>query len=278
MPSNQPDRYGVIGYPVSHSRSPYIHQLFAQQTDQNIQYDLIEVPPDILKAKIQEFMQEGGKGLNITLPHKSEVATFVDDMSARAVTAGAVNTLVFRDDVLYGDNTDGAGLVTDLENNQRFRIKGAKILILGAGGAARGIIGPLLNAHACSIVIANRTFEKAIDLADRFKQLGPVTACKIGSLTSEHSFNLIINATSAGLKGGAWLYPSSIINMDALCYDLSYSKVPTPFMQWTSELGAARSIMGWGMLVEQAAESFFIWRAIQPNTKPVLEQLTGKTA
>ena len=278
MPSNQPDRYGVIGYPVSHSRSPYIHQLFAQQTDQDIQYDLIEVPPDILKAKIQQFMQEGGKGLNITLPHKSEVATYVDDMSVRAVTAGAVNTLVFRDDVLYGDNTDGAGLVTDLENNQRFRIKGAKILILGAGGAARGIIGPLLNAHACSIVIANRTFEKAIDLADRFKQLGTVTACEIGALTSEHSFNLIINATSAGLKGGAWLYPSSIVNMGTLCYDLSYSEVPTPFMQWTSELGAARSIMGWGMLVEQAAESFFIWRKIQPNTKPVLEQLTGKTA
>ena len=278
MSSNQPDRYGVIGYPVSHSRSPHIHQLFAQQTDQDIQYDLIEVPPDILKAKIQQFMQEGGKGLNITLPHKSEVATYVDDMSVRAVAAGAVNTLVFRDDVLYGDNTDGAGLVTDLENNQRFRIKGAKILILGAGGAARGIIGPLLNAHACSIVIANRTFEKAIDLADRFKQLGTVTACEIRALTSEHSFNLIINATSAGLKGGAWLYPSSIVNMGTLCYDLSYSEVPTPFMQWTSELGAARSIMGWGMLVEQAAESFFIWRKIQPNTKPVLEQLTGKTA
>ena len=169
MPSNQSDRYGVIGYPVSHSRSPYIHQLFAKQTGQDIQYDLIEVPPDVLKRKIQQFMEEGGKGLNITLPHKSDVAGYVDDMSARAVTAGAVNTLVFRDSVLYGDNTDGAGLVTDLKNNQGFSIRGANILILGAGGATRGIIGPLLQAHARSIVIANRTFQKAIDLADRFK-------------------------------------------------------------------------------------------------------------
>ncbi|MBJ88953.1 MAG: shikimate dehydrogenase [Woeseia sp.] len=278
MPSNQPDRYGVIGYPVSHSRSPYIHQLFAKQTDQDIQYDLIEVPPYILKRKIQEFMEEGGKGLNITLPHKSAVAAYVDDMSARAVTAGAVNTLVCRDSVLYGDNTDGAGLVTDLENNQGFSIRGAKILILGAGGATRGIIGPLLQAHACSIVIANRTFQKAIDLADCFKKLGTVTASEIRALTSKNSFNLIINATSAGLKGGAWLYPPSIVNTDALCYDLSYSATPTPFMEWASRAGAAKSLMGWGMLVEQAAESFFIWRGIQPDTKQVLEQLTGNTA
>ena len=278
MPTSPPDRYGVMGYPVSHSRSPYIHHLFSKQTAQNIQYDLIEVPPDTLKSKIQQFRQKGGKGLNITLPYKRDVVAYIDDMSARASTAGAVNTLVFRDNTLYGDNTDGAGLVTDLENNQSFSIKGAKILILGAGGATRGIVGPLLEALACSIVITNRTFKKAIELADRFKSLGKVTASEIGALTSQPSFNLIINATSAGLKGDTWLYPKSIVNPATLCYDLSYSESPTPFMLWASDLGAAKSQMGWGMLVEQAAESFFIWRGIQPNTKPILEQLTVNTA
>ena len=268
------DRYGVMGYPVSHSRSPVIHRLFAAQTGQDMQYELLEVPPDKLETAVRQFGRTGGKGLNITVPHKSAVARLVDEMSDRASVAGAVNTLVFRDDGLYGDNTDGVGLLRDLEVNHELRLKGANILILGAGGATRGIVSPLLEAEPGSVVIANRTFPKARGLADHFSHEGPVNACRFEDVRSLPVYDLIINATSAGLKGEMPPYPEEAVHPATVCYDLSYGSSPTPFARWAASLGAKKSIMGWGMLVEQAAESFFIWRGVRPETAPVLKQLS----
>jgi shikimate dehydrogenase len=268
------DRYGVMGYPVSHSRSPVIHRLFAIQTKQNIQYELLQVAPEKLEAAVRQFGRTGGKGLNITVPHKSEVVRLVDDMSERASNAGAVNTLVFRDNDIYGDNTDGVGFMHDLQLNQGVQLKDAKILILGAGGATRGIVGPLLEAEPDSIVIANRTFPKARSLADHFASQGPVDACRFQDVNSLPVYDLVINATSAGVKGEMPPYPEQAIHPNTICYDLSYGLTPTPFSLWAIEHGAAKSVMGWGMLVEQAAESFHIWRGIRPDTASVLKQLS----
>ena len=270
------DRYGVMGYPVSHSRSPIIHRLFAAQTNQDIQYELLQVPPDKLESAVAQFGRTGGKGLNITVPHKAEVARLVDELSERASTAGAVNTVVFREDSLFGDNTDGVGLMRDLRDNHDINLKGRNILILGAGGATRGIVSPLLEAEPGSIVIANRTFPKARALADHFANEGPVNACRFEDVRSLPIYDLIINATSAGLKGEVPPYPEEAVHPATTCYDLSYGASPTPFASWAARHGAAKSLMGWGMLVEQAAESFYIWRGVRPDTAPVLKQLNVK--
>ncbi|MDH4071717.1 MAG: shikimate dehydrogenase [Gammaproteobacteria bacterium] len=268
------DRYGVMGYPVSHSRSPVIHRLFAAQTGEDIQYELLQVPPNKLEAAIAQFGRTGGKGLNITVPHKTEVARIVDELSERARIAGAVNTVVFRDGSLYGDNTDGIGLIRDLTVNHGLTLKGRNILILGAGGATRGIVSPLLELEPGSVVIANRTFPKARALADQFASEGPVNACRFEDVRSLPIYDLIINATSAGLKGEIPPYPEEAVHPATFCYDLSYSATPTPFTVWAARHGAAKSVMGWGMLVEQAAESFYIWRGVRPETAPVLKQLS----
>lgn len=268
------DRYAVMGYPVAHSRSPVIHRLFAVQTGQNLQYELLEVAPDNLESAIRQFERTGGKGLNITVPHKSEVTRFVDDMSERASTAGAINTLVFKDREIYGDNTDGVGLVRDLKSNLEIELEGANILILGAGGSTRGIISPLLDEKPESIVIANRTMDKAAALAQHFSTQGPVSAVSFKNVRTPPEFDLIINATSAGVKGETLPFPENAISDKSVCYDLSYSMRSTPFSSWAREHGAARSYMGWGMLVEQAAESFYLWRSIRPDTAAVLRQLS----
>ncbi len=268
------DRYAVMGYPVAHSRSPVIHRLFAAQTGENLQYELLEVAPDKLESAIKQFARTGGKGLNITLPHKSEVTRFVDDMSERASTAGAINTLVFRDKEIYGDNTDGVGLLRDLQSNLELTLEGANILILGAGGSTRGIISPLLDEKPESIVIANRTMDKAIALAQCFSSQGPVTACSFKNVRTPPDFDLVINATSAGLKGEIPPYPEDAVTEHTVCYDLSYGLTPTPFSCWAQQQGAGRSLMGWGMLVEQAAESFHLWRGVWPDTAPVLRQIS----
>lgn len=270
----KPDRYGVVGYPISHSRSPVIHRLFAVQTGQNLQYELLQVTPANLESAVSQFGRTGGKGLNITLPHKSEVARLVDEMSDRASTAGAVNTLVFEEDRLFGDNTDGIGLLRDLETNLDLELENAHILVLGAGGATRGIIGPLLAAKPAEIVIANRTVARAKALADHFSSSGPVRACGFKEVSSLPVYDLVINATSAGVKGETPPYPANAVHPVTVCYDLSYGLTPTPFSVWGSAQGAARSVMGWGMLVEQAAESFHLWRGVRPDTRPVLQQLT----
>jgi shikimate dehydrogenase len=272
--SDRIDRYGVMGYPVSHSRSPVIHRLFALQTGQNIQYELLQVAPDKLEKALQQFRRTGGKGLNITVPHKGEVARLVDRMSERASYAGAVNTVVFSDDEVFGENTDGIGLIRDLTTNLGLNLSNAKILILGAGGATRGIVAPLLEAKPASLFIANRTLSRASALVSRFSSFGTVTACRFEDAQSLSAFDLVINATSAGLKGENPPYPESAIAGHTICYDLSYGLTPTPFSRWAAEQGAARSVMGWGMLVEQAAESFYIWRGVKPDTATVLKQLT----
>jgi len=267
------DRYGVMGYPVSHSRSPVIHRLFALQTEQNLQYELLQVAPEKLETAIRQFQRTGGKGLNITVPHKSAVARLVDHNSERAATAGAVNTLSFRGGEIYGENTDGIGLLRDLAVNLGINLEGANILILGAGGATRGIVGPLLEMNPSSLRIANRTPGKAQALADHFERFGPVTACRFNVVPTSEPYDLVINATSAGLQGDTPPYPTDAVTDQTYCYDLSYGLTATPFSLWARDQGAAHSVMGWGMLVEQAAESFNIWRGIRPDTAPVLKQM-----
>jgi shikimate dehydrogenase len=273
MESESVDRYGVMGYPVSHSRSPVIHRLFALQTRQNLQYELLQVEPGRLASAIEEFKGAGGRGLNITVPHKSAVVSLVDQLSERATAAGAVNTLAFQDGEIFGDNTDGSGFMRDLTRNLKFEPRDAGILILGAGGAARGILGPLLAARPARVTIANRTLSKAQELAERFSSAGDVSACRFRDVPSSAGYALVINATSAGLTGETPPYPAAAITPATFCYDLSYGLTPTPFSRWATSLGAARSVMGWGMLVEQAAESFHLWRGIRPDTAPVLRQI-----
>jgi shikimate dehydrogenase len=268
------DRYGVMGYPVSHSRSPVIHHLFALQTGERIQYELLRVSPDKLEEAVRQFQRTGGKGLNVTVPHKRAVCRLVDHLSERASLAGAVNTLTFRDSEVYGDNTDGIGLLRDLAVNLGLPVTDTNVLILGAGGATRGIVGPLLEMRPRSVVIANRTLKRAEELVDRFGGHGNVSACRFSDIPANTTFHLIINATSAGLEGEVPPYPETAVSDKSICYDLSYGSKSTPFCTWAQEHGAGRSVMGWGMLVEQAAESFHIWRGVRPDTAPVLKQLT----
>ena len=267
------DRYGVMGYPVSHSRSPVIHRLFALQTDQNLQYELLQVTPEKLSVAVRQFQRTGGKGLNITVPHKAEVTRLCDQLSERASSAGAANTLTFRDGEIHGENTDGIGLLRDLVINLGITLEDANILILGAGGATRGIVSPLLEMQPASLRIANRTLDKAQVLADHFARSGPVTACSFNMVPVSDKYDLIINATSAGVTGDTPPYPAAAISPGTLCYDLSYGVKATPFSEWARAQGAERSVMGWGMLVEQAAESFHIWRGVRPETAPVLKQM-----
>jgi shikimate dehydrogenase len=274
MANGQIDRYGVMGYPVSHSRSPVIHRLFALQTGQNLQYELLQVTPEKLETAVRQFARTGGKGLNITVPHKSEVSRLADKLSERASSAGAVNTLAFQNGEVFGDNTDGVGLLRDLMVNLALSLGDSNILILGAGGATRGIVAPLLGARPASITIANRTLNKARDLAEHFSSFGPVTACRFREVSDTVDYNLVINATSAGLTGDTPPYPRAAIQEKTFCYDLSYGLTPTPFSRWAADQGATKSIMGWGMLVEQAAESFNIWRGVRPDTAAVLRQLS----
>jgi shikimate dehydrogenase len=267
------DQYGVIGHPISHSKSPIIHAQFARQTGQDLTYDAIDVAPADLSSALDSLMREGFKGLNVTVPHKNAVADMMDELSERARLARAVNTITFGDDPrTSGDNTDGIGLVRDLEHNKRFELQDADILILGAGGATRGIVPSLLDAGPREIVIANRSVERAVELADAFEELGEVAACRFDELAGRE-FDLIINATSAGLAGEVPPFPASIVTPDVTCYDLSYAMKPTPFLAWAAEHGARRMHQGWGMLVEQAAASFHIWRDVRPDTKAVLANL-----
>ena len=267
------DRYGVMGYPVSHSRSPVIHRLFALQTGQDLQYELLQVSPEKLEPAVRQFQRTGGKGLNVTVPHKSAVTRLVDQLSERASTAGAVNTLTFDDGEILGDNTDGFGLLRDLVVNHGLNLEGSNILILGAGGATRGIVAPLLEMQPTSLRIANRSLGKAQALAEHFSRSGPVSACRFNVVPVSEPYDLIINATSAGLHGEAPPYTAAAVSDKSFCYDLSYGLRPTPFSVWAREQGAAESVMGWGMLVEQAAESFRIWRDVRPNTTEVLKHM-----
>lgn len=271
------DRYGVIGHPISHSKSPVIHAQFARQTGQDLTYEAIDIAPVDLTGTLDTLIHEGFKGLNVTVPHKNAVVDLVDELSDRARLASAVNTISAQDGHrLVGDNTDGIGLIRDLTRNLRFELQDADILILGAGGATRGIVPSLLEAEPREILIANRTVERAEELAQTFgpqgDNLGNVSACRFDELEARQ-FDLIINATSAGLRGEVPPFPASIIDAEVVCYDLSYAMKPTPFIEWARENGAEVTHQGWGMLVEQAAAAFRIWRGMRPDTKPVLANL-----
>ncbi len=270
---NGPDQYGVVGHPISHSWSPFIHGLFAKQTDQSLVYRLYDIVPENFRAQVLEFFTRGGRGLNVTVPHKEAAAELANDLTTRADRAGAVNTLVLNEDhTLLGDNTDGYGLVTDLSKNLGLRITNQRVLILGAGGATRGVTEPLLTLGPTELVIANRTPERAVNLASLFSDLGPVRGCGFENV-GDDPFDIIINATAAGLSGAVPHVDVGVIASHTVCYDMSYSKSATPFVTWAIEQGCARAHKGWGMLVEQAAESFTLWRGVRPDTEPVLAAL-----
>ena len=266
------DRYAVFGNPIKHSKSPFIHTLFARQTTQEMEYTLKEAPIDGFAAAANAFFAQEGKGCNVTVPFKEEAYQFADQLTERAKLAGAVNTLKKLDDGgILGDNTDGEGLVQDLLQYQT-PLKGSRILLIGAGGAARGVVLPLLEQQPSEVVITNRTLSKADTLAEQFKPYGKVTAIAMDELANQH-FDVVINSTSASLHGKLPEVPASIIQAHTVCYDMMYSKEQTCFNLWAQEVGAVQTYDGLGMLVGQAAESFMLWRGLRPGTKQVLREL-----
>ncbi|MGZ4968266.1 MAG: shikimate dehydrogenase [Methylobacter sp.] len=270
------DRYAVFGHPIKHSKSPRIHSLFAEQTGQALEYTAVEVPAEQFQTAVAAFFAEGGKGLNCTVPLKELAWNYANHKTERAELSKAVNTLALQaDGSLLGDNTDGIGLVTDLMTNHAITLSGIRILVLGAGGASRGIIGPILQLSPENLVIANRTIEKAAILASEFHDKGPVTGCGFDELANR-KFDLILNATSASLSGQLPPLPAGLLAAGGNCYDLAYGNEPTAFVRWGLENHAAKSLDGLGMLVEQAAEAFFIWRGVRPQTRPVIELLNSE--
>jgi shikimate dehydrogenase len=270
---NGPGRYVLFGHPVSHSWSPFIHGLFARQFDHVVDYKLRDVAPMAFRGAVLEFFVEGGDGANITLPHKSAAAEIVNDLSARAERARAVNTIIRKSSTeLLGDNTDGAGLVTDLTSNLGVTISGSRLLVLGAGGAVRGVLAPLLEQEPREVCIANRTPERASKLREEFSDLGEISACGFDEV-DDRPWDIVINATAASLAGEVPALPPRVIAHGTVCYDMAYGRGDTAFMRWASERGSSRSHKGWGMLVEQAAESYRLWHGVRPATRPVLDAL-----
>jgi len=267
------DRYAVIGNPIAHSRSPLIHAAFARQTGDDIAYDRILGSREDFAGDVRRFVADGGRGLNVTVPFKEEAFALADERSARAEAAGAVNTLIVLDDRrLRGDNTDGVGLVRDLCCNHRFMLAGARVLLLGAGGAARGVLRPLLGERPAALVIGNRTAAKAVELAATAAGLGPVEGRGLPELAGRR-FDLVVNGTAAGLRGELPAIPDDCLADGAWVYDMVYGTEPTAFVRWGLAQGAAKALDGLGMLVEQAAESFYLWRGVHPDTGPVIEAL-----
>lgn len=269
------DQYAVMGNPITHSKSPRIHTLFAQQTGQRLEYTAIQVDVGGFSQAVGQFDAAGGKGLNVTVPFKQEAWQRVTERSERAERAGAVNTIKFDGNKLIGDNTDGVGLVNDLTINNHIEIKGKRILLMGAGGAARGVLAPLLAQQPALLVIANRTIDKAVELATAFADLGNIKGTGYDDL-ADQQFDIIINATAASLQGQLPNMPDTVIAADACCYDMMYGAEPTTFMQWAAEHGAAKVLDGLGMLVEQAAESFFIWLGVRPDSLTVINALRAE--
>jgi shikimate dehydrogenase len=267
------DHYGVVGYPITHSLSPRIHTAFAEETRQALHYHAILVTPGRLPEALAEFKRAGGRGLNVTLPFKEEARLLADRLSPRAQLAEAVNTLSFAaEGGSDGDNTDGVGFLRDYLENHEGTLSGRQVLILGAGGAVRGLLGPLLGQLPARVVLANRSLGKAQALEDRFRALGVVEACGYAALAGQR-FEVIINATPSGLTAGLPPLPAGILATGGWCYDLVYASEPTPFVRWALAQGADRALDGLGMLVEQAAEAFFIWRGVRPATAAVIRML-----
>lgn len=274
---NNIDRYAVFGNPVAHSKSPQIHTLFAEQTNQALSYtaELAEIGQ--FDAAVKNFIENNGKGLNITVPFKEDAWQCATKRSQRAQRAGAVNTLMVQQDGrLYGDTTDGVGLVRDLMTNHGIEITNKRVLIIGAGGAVRGVLEAILEQQPASLLITNRTKQKALQLADDFSNLENIARNIKGCALDEvgnAQFDIIINGTSASLHGELPLLPGSVFADHACSYDMMYAAQPTPFMQWSIDHGAARAFDGLGMLVEQAAESFYLWRKVRPETNRVIKQV-----
>jgi len=270
------DRYAVIGNPVAHSKSPAIHAEFARQTRQDIVYVKLLAPRNAFRVEMQRFADRGGRGLNVTVPFKQDACTACTQLSERAKFSQAVNTITFRDGVVSGDNTDGAGLLRDLEKNLGVTLAGKRLLMLGAGGAARGVLMPLI-AHGVRLaVIANRDLGKARELENRFGLFGNVRARGYDELAGA-SFDLVINATSASLTGDVPPVPRGAFAPGAIAYDMVYAPGgSTPFLEFARECGAGTLADGVGMLVEQAAEAFHIWRGVRPDTRPVLDRIRNQ--
>jgi shikimate dehydrogenase len=270
------DKYVVFGNPIKHSKSPQIHTAFAAQTGQDLSYRIHKVELDKFADAAGSFFDNGGKGINITIPFKGDAFAFADQVSDRAQRAKAVNTLAVQEDgSIYGDNTDGVGIIRDIGKNLAWEISGQRILLIGAGGAVRGVLASLLQQKPSHIIIVNRTISKAQQLAVDFADLGDVRACSFDALIG-NQFDLIINASGASLAGELPPLPSGLLSDNGCCYDMMYSATPTPFMRWGAENMAWAVSDGLGMLVEQAAESFCIWRGVRPKTRPVIDMIRAE--
>lgn len=270
------DNYAVFGHPIGHSKSPRIHRLFAEQTSQNLSYVAQDVPAEAFKASVDAFFKDKGKGLNCTVPLKELAWQYADTLTERARLSKAVNTLAWQaDGHILGDNTDGIGLVSDLTINHGIALSGTRILILGAGGATRGILAPILEHKPIEITIANRTPSKAKTIANEFCQLGKIIGCDFADLDRQR-FDLIINATSASLSGQLPPLSDDLLTKDGCCYDLAYGNQPTAFVRWGLLRNARKSLDGLGMLVEQAAEAFYLWRGVRPETASVIDLLNSE--
>jgi shikimate dehydrogenase len=270
------DRYAVVGNPVAHSLSPEIHAAFARQTGQDIEYGKLPALLDGFAATVDKFRAGGGKGVNVTVPFKFDAYRY-GEPAASAVDAGAVNTLDFRDGKILGHNTDGSGLVTDLERNLGVELRDKRVLIMGAGGATYGVMPPLLHTRPKLLVVANRTLDKATSLIARFKRMDQFSMTELAARpyqSLDDAFDLVLNATSAGLRDEMPALPEGIFAAGALAYDLVYGK-ETPFMAFARTRGA-RTADGLGMLVEQAAAAFSIWRGVRPDTRPVIAKLRSQ--
>ena len=274
-----PDRYAVIGFPVDHSHSPRIHALFARQTGARLTYTRLAARPADFQAAVARFAAQGGKGLNVTVPHKEAAFELADEVGTEAERARAVNTLSFTvENRIRGDNTDGVGFCRDLDRNHGLDLGGKRVLILGAGGAARGILAALADAAPSELIVANRTVQRARDLLAALGTPEQFSACSFPELRDHDPFDLVVNATSAGLHGQSPPFPPDCLAAGTLAYDLMYSPAGTPFVDWALRHGAGRAVQGWGMLVEQAAESFAIWRGVRPDTAPVLKQILSQAS
>jgi shikimate dehydrogenase len=271
--SAPPDRYGLVGHPVEHSRSPFIHTLFARQTRQHLTYELIDAMPAAFETAVRGFGAAGGRGLYVTVPHKEAAFALVEEKGPAAQLAGAVNTITIDGSRLRGDNTDGVGFIRDVTVNQGQELQGRSIVVLGAGGAARGIVGPVLAERPAKLVIANRNRQRAVELAAHFGNPPQLVVASFEELQGLPAFDVLVNASAAGLRGEATPFPGSLVSPTSFCYDMVYSRKDTPFVTWAREHGARQVAQGWGMLVEQAAESFYIWRGVMPVTAPILKQL-----
>ena len=270
------DRYAVIGNPVEHSKSPDIHSAFALQTGQDMDYSKIFAPVDGFTRTIEIMRENGFKGANVTVPFKLEAFHLVNQLTERAHDAGAVNTLVFNSGGIYGDNTDGVGLVRDIQQNLHISFQSKRVLLIGAGGAAEGVLHPILEQHPQMLVIANRTLDKALTMVKKVEEQGDFRFVSVNAYAFHdlpgQAFDIIINATSTGLSDAQLPLPHDIFAEDSLAYDMMYGR-ETPFMAFARQHGARHVSDGLGMLVEQAAEAFFIWRQIRPETRPVIAAL-----